>query len=263
VTDPIEAYLDELADRLRSLPGSEIRRVLAEAEDHLRTSADSLVAAGATPADADRRAIELFGEPAAVAAAVRSQHPAGLTGIALDAIRKLSIVAVVGLCAIGLSGVLSEGLGAAFGKAFVAGDGPGVTYTAARCADFRAFHPEAATCAQAATAHHFDETVGYREEAGVLGLMGLVALIVLLRLGAVGRWLRTGPLPASTTPLVGTVAFGIAAAALLGLGTMEIVFGITNGTGSLLSDGLVAAAAFALSAWWLAQAVRGDRSTTR
>jgi len=259
----IEAYLDELADRLRSLPGSELRRVLAEADDHLHAAVAALVGSGIDRDDAAAQAIGEFGSAATVARAVRVQHPAGLYGLALDAARKLSLVVVAGLCAIGLSGVLSDLAGAAVGKPFVAGDGPGVTYTPQRCADFLRFHPEAGSCEAAATAHHFDEIVGYREELGALGLLGAIALLVLLRRGTVAAWLRSGPLPASTPPIVAAVLFGAFAAALLGLGLMTVAFAGTDGAGSLLSDGLVSAAAFMLSACWLVRSVRGSASLQR
>jgi hypothetical protein len=257
--DAREAYLDELADAVRALPGREIRRVLAEADDHLRASASELEAAGVEPEAAAAQAIAQFGSAATAARHVRLQHPAGLGGLLTDAIRKLSIVGVAGLCAIGLSGWLSAGLGAIFGKAFIAGDGPDVTYTAERCRDFMSFHPEAATCAAAATAHHFDEIVGYRQDLGVLGVLGAIVLLILARRGVVGRWLRTGPLPGSTPPVVASVLFGAAATVLMGLGLMQIAFGITNGAGSMLADGLIATDAFALSAWWLVRSVRSVR----
>jgi hypothetical protein len=257
-TDPVERYLDELADRLRSLPGSELRRVLGEADDHLRSSVAAFVESGLGPDEAAARAIEQFGTAATVARQVRMQHPAGLAGLVIDAMRKLSLVVVAGLCAIGLSGWISVAIGTIFGKAFVAGDAPGVTYTAERCADFRSFHPEAGSCASAATAHHFDEVVGYRQDLGVLGVLGAVALLVLVRRGVVARWLRTGPLPESTPPIVSAVLFGAFAAGLTGLAVMSMAFGVTNGAGSLLSDGLVAAVAFTFSVWWLSRSVSGD-----
>jgi len=260
--DPVERYLDELADRLRSLPGSELRRVLAEADDHLHSSVVALVESGMDQDDAAAQAITQFGAAATVARGVRVQHPAGVAGLVLDAARKLSLVVVAGLCTIGLSGWLSVALGAIFGKAFIAGDGPGVSYTAQRCADFLSFHPEAASCAAAATAHHFDEVVGYRQDLGVLGLVGAVGLLVLARRGVVSRWLRTGPLPGSVSPIVSSVLFGAFSAGLTAFALMSIAFGVTNGAGSLLSDGVVAGVAFALSGWWLVRSVRGDASAT-
>src|SRR5205085_1471638 len=83
------------------------------------------------------------------------------------------LLLAVGLLAIGASGLLSMGLRAAWGSEFVAGDPPGVTYTAPRCADYERFHPEAGTCAEAAAAHHADEVETYRVAAGVLGLLVL------------------------------------------------------------------------------------------
>jgi len=261
--DPVEAYLDELADQLRSLPGSDLRRVLAEAEDHLRTGIAAFTADGISQEEATAQAIEAFGSPATVAGDVRRSHPSGLVGLALDAVRKLSLVAVAGLCAIGLSGLLSDAGGAVFGKSFIAGDAPGVTYSAERCAYLLEYYPNAGTCEAAATAHHFEEIVWYRLAAGVLGVIGLIALLVLVRRGIAGRWLRTGPLPATTAPVVATVLFGAAAAALCALGLMSVALGLENHAGSFLSDGTVATVAFALSAWWLVRTVRGDGALQR
>lgn len=257
----IEAYLDELAHQLRPLPGAELRRVLAEADDHLRASLDRLVASGMPEDEAATQAIALFGPATTVAGHVRVEHPAALGDLTLDAVRKLSVVLVIGLCGIGLSGLVSVGLGTVFGKSFIAGDAPGVTYTAARCAEYLSFHPEARSCAAAATAHHFDEVVGYRQDLGVLGLIGIVVLLVLRRRGFLGRWLGLGPLPRSFPPTVSTALFGVTAAGLTGLAVMSIAFGVTNGAGSLLSDGLVSATAFALSATWLVGSVRRSPST--
>ncbi len=73
----------------------------------------------------------------------------------------LSRLAGVGLVAIGISGAVSLAAGAAFGKDFVSGDPPGVTYTAERCAELIGYYPEG-TCRTAATAHHFAFASGCR-----------------------------------------------------------------------------------------------------
>ena len=56
----LERYLDEL-QRWLWLPPARIRRVLAEAEDHLREAAAQYVAAGMEPYQAERRAVNDFG----------------------------------------------------------------------------------------------------------------------------------------------------------------------------------------------------------
>ena len=61
-----------------------------------------------------------------------------------------------------------DGMGRAYGRPFVSGDRPGVSYTHARCADYLEYEPRAATCERATTLHHFGETVGYRIDAGAL-----------------------------------------------------------------------------------------------
>lgn len=58
MSGPIQDYLAELAQRL---PGACRSRFLREAEEHLRDRQAALVARGAAPAEAERRAVEVFG----------------------------------------------------------------------------------------------------------------------------------------------------------------------------------------------------------
>lgn len=62
----IASYLRRLDEELR-LNRAPRRRLLAEAEDHLRTLADELIDGGSSAADAEREAVERFGAAAQVA----------------------------------------------------------------------------------------------------------------------------------------------------------------------------------------------------
>jgi hypothetical protein len=149
----------------------------------------------------------------------------------------LARLAVVGLVSIAMSGVLAGVFGAAFGRSFVAGDPPGVTYTAARCTDFLEYAPGAKTCEQAATWHHYGEVVQYRLGAGLLGLL-LLAAYLLAR-----RRLRGDPtaLPWGFEATIGTVMYGVAAFYLLATSANAAVLHETAGVGALLSGGVIAA----------------------
>ena len=152
-------------------------------------------------------------------------------------------VAAVGLIAIGVSGLLAGGLGAAFGKTFVSGDGPGVAYAPDRCAEFQEYYP-APTCEAAATLHHFDEVVSYRVAAGVLGLLAVAALAAIARFRP--ALVRDAGLDPAVVPAVGAVLFGLGALALLAMGTGPLLFQrATAGAGAFLSGGVVALAPFA------------------
>jgi hypothetical protein len=141
-------------------------------------------------------------------------------------------LAIVGLLAIGLSGLVALALSAPFGKDFVAGDASGVTYTAARCADYFRLVPGETDCNQAAIAHHFGEVVDYRIAAGVLGLLLLSGYLVYQR----GRKTRDA-LPPAIVPAVGASLFGVAACGLLLMST-----GSNGQAGAMLSGALVSAA---------------------
>ena len=136
-----------------------------------------------------------------------------------------------------MSGIVAAIFGSAFGRSFVAGDPPGVTYTATRCADFLGYSPGAKTCEQAATWHHYGEVVQYRLAAGLLGLL-LLAVYLLAR-----RKLRGDPtaLPWGFEATIGTAMYGAAALYLLATSANAAVLHETAGVGDLLSGGVIAA----------------------
>lgn len=156
-----------------------------------------------------------------------------------DLIMAAILLGSIGMLAVGISGLVAEGFGAAFGRAFVSGDPSGVTYTKARCAEFMEYAPGAHSCAEAATTHHFGEVVQYRVAAGVLGLIGLGAWWLLRR-----RTASHGVLPDAFVVTVATALFAVAAAGLLVQSVgLAAVGGQRNGVGELLSGGLVAGVA--------------------
>lgn len=163
---------------------------------------------------------------------------------------RLAQLAAIGLLAIGVSGLLAAALGALFGKQFVAGDAPGVMYTAERCAEFLRGYPAITDCTQAAIEHHFDETVAYRLAAGVLGLAGLAVTVPIVR--RYRRCTRAFVAPRNLTNAAGAALFGFAAAVLLLLGGSGAALGVGN-AGALLSGGLIALPLFG----WYAAAVLG------
>ena len=141
----------------------------------------------------------------------------------------------VGLLAIGASGVLAAGADAAFGARFVAGDLPGITYTAARCAELREYAPSATSCEAAAAAHHTTEVIWYRIAAGVAGI-GLLAVWW-------SSWRRRRTYTRSgLLAVVGTATFGLAAAALGALALDALIQDPGRaGAGQWLTASLVAA----------------------
>jgi hypothetical protein len=149
----------------------------------------------------------------------------------------LTRLAIAGLVAIGISGVVAGIFGWAFGSSFVAGDPPGVTYTAARCADFLEYSPGATTCREAAEWHHYGEVVQYRLGAGLLGVL-LLAAYALAR-----RKLQGDPaaLPPGFEATIGTAMYGAAAFYLLATSMNGALVHETAGIGGWLSGGLVAA----------------------
>jgi hypothetical protein len=155
--------------------------------------------------------------------------------VAIELIFAAIRLVAIGLIAVGISGIIAWGLGAVAGKAFVAGNPPGVTYTTARCREFLEYVPHARSCAAAATAHHFNEVVWYRLAAGVLGGAAFVAL------GWARRRRQPQELqPETFVPTVAAAVFGIAGIGLIGQGVDNVILKPGGGGGSYLSGGVVA-----------------------
>jgi hypothetical protein len=237
--DAVEEYLDRLLVELRGR-GRDVRRILAEVEGHLHDAMEAAMAEGLSVEDAERRALARFGSPAAVARRF-ARRPGRLPPAPV--LREVAFVLVllsgIRLVAIGASGGLAAGMGAAFGKDFVSGDANGVTYTPARCATFLEYHPST-TCEQAAVAHHFDEIVFYRLAAGVLGLAVLAGCAVLRRsrrFGDLSHGVRL--LPDAFAATVGAAVFGAASVVLVAQSLGQILGGDSAGAGNWLSGGLV------------------------
>lgn len=253
---PIDRLLDQLFDALAGT-GAAGRRALTEAEDHLRSATADGITAGLSDEDAQRAAVQRFGPPEQVAGELRTVH-FGVRRLLRRAFTGAWLVGGLGLVAIGVSGLLAEVFGRLLGAGFVAGDASGVTYTAARCADYAEYHPSATSCAAAAALHHWDEVVTYRVAAGVLGLVAL-GLLWLAR-----RTVLRGPSwtpPFALTAIVVTGLMGVAGVVLSGVSVMSLLFGESSGVGANLAGGIVAIVVASAAALWLMSVLRRAQRT--
>jgi hypothetical protein len=248
---PVEDYLDRLYARLPA-DARRARRLLAEAEDHLREATAAGLADGLSPAEAGRRAVDRLGGIRAFAGIPgsspwRPPAPSAVRDLGLAAVRMVG----TGLVAIGVSGAIAAVMNAAFGRRFVGGGPGGARYSTAACAHFLAVHPGAGGCARAAMLENSHDAVSLRLLAGLAGLLVLAVPAGLALLGRRrGRRPARSALPSALVPAVGCTAFGAAGVALIGLAVDDTVVGATTGTGYYLSGGLVAlavAAAYALA----------------
>ncbi|WP_439902592.1 hypothetical protein [Microbacterium azadirachtae] len=234
MSDAIDRYVAGLADRLGA--GRDTWRLLAETDAHLRDAQAALQAQGMAADAAADSAVERFGDPAVVAKAPSPRRRA------LGLFSGAWLVVALGLVVIGISGLVSWALEAFLGPAFLAGDVNGVTYTAARCADFLGFFPGAGSCAAAAAMHHSEEIVSERLAAGVLGLLLLLVWLLVRSIrGAVpiARDDRRLLLIASAVAYlgVGMVGFGSGVLSVL----LDLARGLAvAGVGVRLSDGAIA-----------------------
>ena len=130
----VEQYLDELYGRLRC-PPRDARRILAEAEDHLREAVTDGLAAGLTQQEAEEQAVSSFGSVRAVVRAHdgpawRFPGRAVLFDLALAGLK----LAGIGALAVGASGLVAAVMNMLLGPGFVGGTGRGVTRAGSRLA---------------------------------------------------------------------------------------------------------------------------------
>ncbi len=236
----IEEYLDLLYAELRAMP-QDARRILAEAEDHLREGMTEGLAAGMTEREAAEHAISSFGSVRAVVRAHQRRRPAALTLLASLAAAAWKLAAT-GLLAVGASGLVAAVMNATLGREFVGGPPVAAGLPAAACRHYLANWPAARTCGQAWMLETASDAVSLRLLAGLAGLVMLAGYL------AARRWApRT--LPDSLVPAVAVTLFGTAGAGLAWLSAAGPVAGGGGGPGSYLSGAIAAlavAAGFAL-----------------
>jgi hypothetical protein len=240
--DVVEEYLDQLYTRLRCAP-RDARRILAEAEDHLREAVTDGLAAGLTQAEAGEQAVSSFGSVRAVVRA-HDRRPGRLPSLAV--LRDVAMAAwrlgAIGLVAVGASGLIAWVMNAAFGRSFVGGAPGAIRYPAADCRRWLGLWPHAHNCARALMLEHSSDAVTLRLAAGVLGLAALAAYHL-------ARRQPRDLLPDSFTPTVAMTLFGAAGLGLAVLATAHSPGVNTVGPGWYLSGALVAlvmAVAYAL-----------------
>ncbi len=248
--DLIEDYLDQLYARLRSSP-RQGRRLLAEAEDHLRQGVADGMAAGLSEREAQEAAISSFGSVRVVVRAHQVQrYP--MPGLALLADLALTAwkLGSIGLVAVGASGLVVAAMNQLFGRAFVAAVAPGTRLPRADCQHWLSIWPHAHSCTQAYLLESSSDAVTLRGAAGLLGLVLLAGYLVVRRVARRHGW-SPGLLPDGFAPTIAVSLFGVTGLALAWLALMHgggpSPVGGVSGPGFYLSGAIVA---LAMAAWY-------------
>lgn len=236
--DPVEEYLDLLFARLRGSP-RQARRILAEAEDHLREAVADGLAAGMSEREAQEQAVSGFGSVRAVVRAHEARRGPGPAAVLADLAASAWMLAALGLLAVGASGLVAAAMNATLGRGFVGGAPSAAGITPAACRHYLAVWPGAHSCAQAAMLEISADAVSLRLAAGAAGL-ALLAGYLLAR-----RRLARSVLPDGFVPTVAVGVFGAAGAGLAWMSTNPGVAGVSGGPGLYLSGAIVALAAAA------------------
>ncbi len=239
--DLVEEYLDELYTKLRGSPRHG-RRLLAEAEDHLRQGVEEGLAGGLSLREAQEHAVSSFGSVRAVVRAhdTRLRRVPGAAVLA-DLVMSGWKLGAVGLLAVGASGLVAAAMNQILGRAFVAAVTPGIRLPAADCRYWLHNWPGAHRCAQAYLLESSSDAVSLRVGAGLLGLLLLGGYYLARRRG----W-SPGVLPDAFTPTIAVSLFGMAGLGLAWLAAMRggglVALGGITGPGFYLSGALVALA---------------------
>lgn len=252
MSDAIDAYLDDLADRLPAA-GRQTRRTLAEAESHLRDAAEHLSAQGMSADEAQQHAIADFGSAAQVAGAIRRAGGSGwaltaeLTGLAARLV-------AVGLITIGASAAVARVLAAILGTSTIFGLPAWAHPAAASCAHWLAVQPSTTTCIQAGTLEASDDITLLHGALGVLGVLLAAAILVVSRV----RRPASRMLPRALGPAIAATAFLAAAAGLFVLGFGNVLIEHAWGRGLWFTESAVSLVAAVIAGVLLLRALVRD-----
>jgi HAAS len=248
--DLIEDYLDQLYAGLRGSP-RQGRRLLAEAEDHLRQGVADGMAAGLSEREAQQAAISSFGSVRAVVCAHQVQrHRGPVLAVVADLVMAGWRLGSVGLLAVGASGLVVVVMSGLFGRPFVGAVAPGTRLPAPGCRYWLSLWPHAQSCTQAYMLESSSDAVTLRGAAGLLGLVLLAGYWLARRRGWSPGVLPEGFAPTIAVSLFGAAGLGLAWAALTHGGGLVVFTGIT-GPGFYLSGALVSLAMAAAYGWRL------------
>ena len=235
-TDRIDAYLDDLLDRLEGTP-VERRRLLSEAEAHLRDSAAAFEEKGMDPESAQAAAIAAFGDGPTIAKAANRRSPAALLGAFVRTAAQLS---VYGFVAIGVAALLARGLALVTSTQWVYGAPAGYRFTAAQCAHWLAVQPNATTCQAAAAMESSDDSFLFVLAAAIIGLIIAGVVLGVMRLARHRPLVAAARLPRNVVAAIGATAFLGAGVALVAAGAAHGIARGVWGQGVLYADGTVA-----------------------
>ena len=226
----LQSYLDELLLALRGRP-REVRRLLVEAEAHLRDAIDAEVAAGADRVDAVERAVRRFGPPSAVARGL--PRAAAYRTLAAQLVEAALLVVGLLCVAVGLAAVPAALVGLTGHADLVTGDPPSVPGPA-RC-QYLQHLTAAQDCTQALSAHHVVEVVRSHLVVGVVGFVVVAAWWTL----HTERRTRPTVLPAGFNLTACGILLGVASLPALVVGLRATIAGAGNIDGVIGSADLM------------------------
>jgi hypothetical protein len=233
---PIDAYLDQLLGEPSTRRPRELRRLLAEAEAHLRDDAAAAESEGASPAEAERLAVARFGSSHDLAAADAARlRP--LSAVVRQCLVSGLLLGGIGGLAVGASGLVAAVIREVAGSRALVDVGSGQLLSAKDCTRWLALDPAAQTCHQAAVTDWADETVFYRLALGLVGALCVLAYYWFRRRASAGE-----VLPTAVTDTLAVALFGAAALGTLVLGLNAMLTSSGHGSGQWLSATPVALA---------------------
>lgn len=105
-----EDYIHEVLIRLKRLTGDEQRAVRQELEDHMEDHICDLLDLGWEETEAERRTLELMGDPGEVGRALNLQYPLGWKLLGRTAVTVTAVLCVMSVFAVGMLGFVWESL---------------------------------------------------------------------------------------------------------------------------------------------------------
>jgi hypothetical protein len=241
---PIESYLDQLVGELSTQRPRELRRLLAEAEAHLRDDAALAETGGASRAEAEQLAVDRFGSSRDLVSAEDGRHRMPLLAVFRQCLVSGLLLGGLGGLAVGVSGLIAAVIRGVAGSRALVDVVPGTVLSAQDCNRWHALDPAAQTCREAAVADWANETVFYRLALGIVGGVCLLAYFWLRRRTSAPR--HRDILPTTVINTLAVSFFGAAAAWTLVLGLDAVRISSGHGAGQWLSATPVALAAAAV-----------------